>query len=316
MERAMKFRHGPRPLADMTAAVGNTPLVRIRHATREFPGVEIYGKLEGFNPGGSVKDRAALQIIRDALDRGALGPGRTLIDSTAGNTGIAYAWIGAMMGLRVTLVMQPSVAESRKQLTKAFGAEQIFSDPARGGEGALRLCGELVAANPDKYFYADQHSNESNPKAHYLTTGPEIWEQTRGRVTHVVAGVGTGGTIMGTGRRLKRFDPRVQVVGVEPAEPDHSFDGLKHMASATMIPAIYKEAELDDKLLITTDDGWAASERLGREEGLFIGHSSGAAFAGALTIAARLRDRGERGVIVALFADFRERYFEPPSEII
>jgi S-sulfo-L-cysteine synthase (O-acetyl-L-serine-dependent) len=309
------FRHGPRPLADVTAAIGNTPLVRIRHVGRDLPGIEIYAKLEGFNPGGSVKDRAALQIIRDAMDGGTLARGATLIDSTSGNTGIAYAWLGALLGIRVTLVMQASVSEARKQLTRAFGAEQIFSDPVDGSEGAIRMCAELVAADPGRYFYADQYSNESNPRAHFLGTGLEIWEQTRGRVTHFVAGIGTGGTIMGTGRRLKRMNPDIRVVAAEPAEPQHSFDGLKHMPTST-IPAIYKEAELDGKLSITSDDGWAASEQLGREEGLFVGHSSGAAFAAALQIARRMRDRDERGVIVTLFADLRERYFEAPQVIV
>ena len=308
-------RRGPRPLADMTAAVGHTPLVRIRHVARDFPGIEIYAKLEGFNPGGSVKDRTALQIIRDAMDAGLLVRGQSLIDSTSGNTGIAYAWIGALLGLRVTLVMQDSVSEPRKQLTRAYGATQIFSDPEHGSEGAIRMCAELVAASPDEYFYADQYSNASNPKAHFLTTGPELWEQTHGRITHFVAGIGTGGTIMGGGRYLRSMNPKIGVVAVEPAEPRHSFDGLKHMPTSS-IPAIYKEAELDEKLSITSDDGWAATEQLGREEGLFAGHSSGAAFAAALVIARRLRDRGEAGVIVAIFPDFRERYFSPPSVLV
>ncbi|MEJ7598957.1 MAG: cysteine synthase family protein [Kofleriaceae bacterium] len=299
----------------MTAAVGNTPLVRIRHVARELPGIEIYAKLEGFNPGGSVKDRTALQIIRDAMDAGRLVRGQTLIDSTSGNTGIAYAWIGALLGLRVTLVMQDSVSEPRKQLTRAYGAKQIFSDPAHGSEGAIRMCAEIAAASPADYFYADQYSNESNPKAHFLTTGPEIWEQTQGRITHFVAGIGTGGTIMGGGRYLRGMNPKIGIVAVEPAESKHSFDGLKHMPTS-IIPAIYKEAELAEKLSIKSDDGWAATERLGHEEGLFVGHSCGAAFAGALTIARRLHARGEAGVIVAIFPDFRERYFSAPSVIV
>jgi S-sulfo-L-cysteine synthase (O-acetyl-L-serine-dependent) len=310
-----RFRHGPAALPDATAAIGNTPLVRIRHVERDLPGVEIHAKLEGYNPGGSVKDRAALQIIRDGMAAGALARGGELIDATSGNTGLAYAWIGAVLGLRVTLVMQSSVSEPRKQITRAFGVEQIFSDPAHGSDGAIHMCAKIVAAHPGRYFYADQYSNESNPRAHVLGTAPEIWAQTRGRVTHFVAGIGTGGTIMGTGRGLKRCSPAVRVVAVEPAEQHHSFDGLKHMATSK-IPGVYKEAELDEKLSITSDEGWAASERLGREEGLFVGHSAGAAFAGALTIARRLHERGERGVIVALFPDFRERYFEPPSVII
>jgi S-sulfo-L-cysteine synthase (O-acetyl-L-serine-dependent) len=313
---ALTFRRGPHPLADVTAAVGNTPLVRIRHTQREFPGVDLLGKLEGFNPGGSVKDRAGLQMIRDAIDRGQLAGGRTLIDSTAGNTGIAYAWIGALLGIPVALVMQPSVSEARKQITKAFGAQQIFSNAAEGGDGAIRYCHELVARNPDKYFLANQYSNESNPKAHALTTAPEIWNQTAGRITHVIAGAGTGGTIIGTGRRLRQLNPRIKVIAVEPAEPCHSFDGLKHMASAAHVPSIYNTAELDEIIAITSDEGWAATERLGREEGLFVGHSAGAAFAAALKVAQRLHERGEAGVVVTIFADFRERYFAAPSVII
>lgn len=302
----------PVPAHPLLSRIGDTPLLELQRIPE---GVRVFAKVEGANPGGSVKDRAALQIIRDAMNSGKLARGDTLIDSTSGNTGIAYAWIGALLGIRVTLVMQSSVSEARKQLTKAFGAEQIFSDAAHGSEGAIQMCAEIVATDPGRYFYADQYSNESNPTAHFLGTGQEIWDQTRGRVTHFVAGIGTGGTIMGTGRRLKLMNPEVRVIAVEPAESLHSFDGLKHMPTST-IPAVYKEAELEDKLSITSDDGWAASEQLGREEGLFVGHSSGAAFAAALKIARRLRDRDERGVIVTLFPDFRERYFEPPQIIV
>jgi S-sulfo-L-cysteine synthase (O-acetyl-L-serine-dependent) len=311
-EKPLTFRHGPRPLADVTGAVGNTPLIRIREVAREFPNVEVFAKHEGFNPGGSVKDRPALQMIRDSIDAGRLRGGKSLIDSTSGNTGIAYAWIGAALGLRVTLVMPESVTQARKQITKAFGAEQVFSDPMEGSDGAIRLCRKLVEEDPDHYFYPDQYSNESNPKAHYLGTGREIWEQTRGRITHFVAGIGTGGTVMGVGRRLKAFNPRVQVLAVEPAEPLHGLEGLKHMPTS-IVPAIYKEAELDEKLSITTDRGWDIAERLGREEGLFVGHSSGAAVAGALVVAKRLQERGENGVVVVVFPDRAERYFEAHS---
>lgn len=305
----MTFAHGPMPLRDLTGAVGNTPLIRIRQIGREFSGVEIYAKHEGFNPGGSVKDRPALQMIQDALAAGSIDRTKSLIDSTSGNTGIAYSWIGAALGLKVTLVMPESVSRSRKQITKAFGAEQVFSDPMDGSDGAIRLCRNLVAENPEKYFYPDQYSNHSNPKAHYLGTGREIWEQTQGRVTHFVAGIGTSGTVMGTGRRLKECRAGIQVYAVEPAEPMHGLEGLKHMPTS-IVPAIYQEAELDEKLSITTDAGWDLAERLGREEGLFVGHSAGAALSGALVVAARLHQRGERGVVVTLFPDRSERYFE------
>jgi cysteine synthase B len=305
------FRDAGRPLADMTGAVGNTPLVKLRHAS--FGGVDLYAKLEGANPGGSVKDRAALFIIRDAIERGHLREGMTLVDSTSGNTGIAYSWIGARLGIPVALVMQESVTEARKQLTRAFGAEQIFSDPELGSDGAIRLAQKIAAQDPSRYFLADQYSNESNPRAHFQTTAPELWAQTNGSITHFVAGIGTGGTIMGTGRRLRQLNPNVKIIAVEPAEPKHGLDGLKHMATS-MVPAVFKAAELDKKLSISTDQGWEASDTLGREEGLFVGHSGGAAFVGACAIAERLRQRGERGLIVVLFPDMRERYFSaaPP----
>jgi cysteine synthase B len=256
-----------------------------------------------------VKDRPALQMIQDAIAAGRIDRNKSLIDSTSGNTGIAYSWIGAALGLKVTLVMPASVSHARKQITKAFGAEQVFSDPMDGSDGAIRLCRKLVAENPEKYFYPDQYSNESNPRAHYLGTGGEIWEQTRGRVTHFVAGIGTSGTVMGTGRRLKSHNTAIRVVAVEPAEPMHGLEGLKHMPTS-IVPAIYKESEIDEKLSITTDAGWDLAERLGRDEGLFVGHSAGAALAGALIVAARLHGRGERGVVVTVFPDRSERYFE------
>jgi cysteine synthase B len=308
-ESLVIFAHGPLPLPDITGAVGNTPLIRIRQIGREFPGVEIYAKHEGFNPGGSVKDRPALQMIQDALSAGLIDRNKSLIDSTSGNTGIAYSWIGAALGLKVTLVMPESVSHARKQITKAFGAEQVFSDPMDGSDGAIRLCRKLVTESPEKYFYPDQYSNESNPKAHYLGTGREIWEQTRGRVTHFVAGIGTSGTVMGTGRRLKAYNRDVRVVAVEPAEPMHGLEGLKHMPTS-IVPAIYQDSELDEKLSVTTDAGWDLAERLGREEGLFVGHSAGAALAGALNIASRLHESGEKGVVVTVFPDRSERYFE------
>ena len=294
-------------------AVGNTPMVRLPSLESEAPGVQIWAKLDWLNPGGSVKDRAGLFIIRDALDRGLVGPGkpRTLIDSTSGNTGIAYAWLGAALGVRVALVMPENVSEARKQLTRAYGAEQIFSDPLEQSDGAIRLCQELVAAEPERWFYADQYSNPRNPQAHERTTAEEIWRDTRGAVTHFVAGIGTGGTIMGTGRGLRRHGP-VRIVGVEPAEALHGLEGLKHMPSS-IVPPIYREQELDEKLSVSTDSGWEMAERLIADEGLLAGHSAGAAAVGALQVARQLSRAKAPGVVVTLFPDRADRYLAPAA---
>jgi cysteine synthase B len=293
----------------LAQAVGDTPLVRLRSLERG--GVEIWAKLEWFNPGGSVKDRAARQIVREALERGDL-PGRTLIDSTSGNTGIAYAWLGAALGARVALVMPENVSDARKRIARSFGAQVIFSDPLEQSDGAIRLARELVKEEPDRWFYADQYSNEANPRAHEATTAGEIWEATSGRVTHLVAGIGTGGTIMGTCRGLKARSSRVRCIAVEPAEPMHGLEGLKHMA-LSIVPRIYREEELDRKLSIETDEGWDMAERLIRDEGLLAGHSAGAAAAGAVQIARELEAAGETGMIVTLFPDRADRYL-PPAE--
>ena len=291
----------------LAAAVGNTPLVRLH--SLEPAGVEIWAKLEWFNPGGSVKDRAALGIVRDALERGEV-PRKTLLDSTSGNTGIAYAWLGAALGVRVALVMPSNVSDARKRIARSFGAEVIFSDPMEQSDGAIRLARKLAQDEPERWFYADQYSNEANPRAHEQGTAREIWEQTAGRVTHAVLGIGTGGTVMGTGRGLKRLSPRIAVVAVEPAEPMHGLEGLKHMPSS-IVPRIYKEAELDRKLSIDTDAGWDMAERLIRDEGLLAGHSAGAAAVGAVQIAGELAARGESGVVVTLFPDRADRYLVP-----
>ncbi|MGQ0508861.1 MAG: PLP-dependent cysteine synthase family protein [Myxococcaceae bacterium] len=292
----------------ITELVGNTPLVRIRTIGAELSGVEIYAKLEFYNPGGSVKDRAALQMITDA--RAKLQNGKTLIDSTSGNTGVAYSWIGAALGIPIALVMPENVSLARKQIASAYGAQLIYSDPMDGSDGAIRLVRKLVAESPGRYFYPDQYSNEANPRAHYLGTGREIWEQTQGRVTHFVCGIGTGGSVMGTGRRLKTFNPAVKVLAVEPAEPMHGLEGLKHMPSS-LVPAIFNETELDAKLSISTDDGWDMADRLFTDEGLAVGHSSGAALVGALQVAREIHQKGEAGVVVTVFPDRADRYFEP-----
>ncbi|MGZ6123978.1 MAG: PLP-dependent cysteine synthase family protein [Myxococcales bacterium] len=292
----------PVPIGSLTAAVGNTPLVRLR--TLEPPGVEIHAKLEWFNPGGSVKDRAALRIIEEALPDLR---GRTLLDSTSGNTGIAYAWIGAALRIPVALVMPENVSEARKRITRHFGAQIVFSDPLEQSDGAIRMARKLAQEEPGKWFYADQYSNEANPRAHELGTAREIWEQTGGRVTHAVIGIGTGGTVMGTSRGLKARNRAIKIIAVEPAEELHGLEGLKHMASS-IVPRIYRLSELDQKLSVETDAGWEMAERIIRDEGLLAGHSAGAAAVGAVQVARELSGRGEGGVVVTLFPDRADRY--------
>jgi cysteine synthase B len=296
-------------LDSLADAVGNTPLFRLR--SLEPKGVQIHAKLEWFNPGGSVKDRAALQIIREAQAEGQFRKGRVLLDSTSGNTGIAYAWIGAALKVPVALVMPENVSEARKRLARSFGAEVIFSDPLEQSDGAIRLARKLAQDEPGRWFYADQYSNPANPRAHELGTAEEIWRQTEGRVTHFVAGIGTTGTIMGTGRGLRKHAPGVQVIGVEPAEPMHGLEGLKHLPSS-IVPAIFREAELNRKLSVATDEGWEMAERLCTQEALIAGHSAGAAAVGAVRVARELSARGEAGVVVTVFPDRADRYFSPP----
>lgn len=295
----------------LTSRVGNTPLRRIEKLATAFPGVEVHAKLEFFNPGGSVKDRAALQMVKAGLASGALKPGtNTLIDSTSGNTGVAYAWLGAALGFKVALVMPANVSIARKQISLAYGAELLFSDPMEGSDGAIRHVRKLVEGSPQKYFYPDQYSNEGNPQAHYEGTGPEIYAQTGGRVTHFICGMGTTGTVMGAGRRLKEYRSDIQIIGVEPLEPMHGLEGLKHM-DTSLKPGIYEPAALDEKLSVSTDEGWDMAERLAREEGLLVGYSGGAALAGTLKVAERLHAEGRPGVLVTLFPDRADRYFEP-----
>jgi len=295
----------------ITDLIGDTPIVRLRSFERDTPGVELWAKCEFFNPGGSVKDRAAYQMIRDAIRTGLLKQGQTIIDSTSGNTGVAYSLIGGALGFPVTLVMPGNVSWARQKITKAFGTELIFSDPMEGSDGAIRLCRKIVADNPGKYFYPDQYSNLSNPLGHYNSTGREIWEQTEGRVTHFCTGIGTTGTVMGTGRRLKEYRRDIQVFAVEPADALHGLEGLKHMASS-IVPPIYHPAELDGVIAMDTDEAWDVADRLAKEEGLLVGHSSGASLAGGLRLAKKLVAEQRPGVIVTLFPDRAERYFEAP----
>ncbi len=303
-------RHGPAPAESLARLVGRTPLVRLRHVAAGLPGVRVYAKCEFMNPGGSVKDRAALRMIEGALAAGQFGPGRTLVDSTSGNTGVAYAWICAALELRCALVMPRNVSAARKLITRAYGAELIFSDPLEGSDGAIREVRALVEREPDRWFYPDQYGNEENPRAHELGTAVEIAEALGGQVAAFVAGIGTGGTVMGTSRGLRALAPGVRCYAVEPAEPLHGLEGLKHMASS-IVPPIYRERELDGKLSIATADGWAMAERLGREEGLRVGHSAGAAVAGALAVARRLVEEGRGGNVVTVLPDRADRYLEP-----
>jgi cysteine synthase B len=288
----------------LTDLIGNTPLVEIRQLREGIsPGVTIYAKLEGFNPAGSVKDRAAWNMLRRGLDSGALCPGKTILDSTSGNTGIALSMLGAALGYPVELVMPGNVSDERKRIVAAYGARVIFSDPLEGSDGALLLCRELHEAAPEKYFKPDQYFNEANPEAHTLGTGPEIWKQTKQKLTHFVASIGTGGTVMGTGRYLKSVSPNIEVIAIEPDDAFHGLEGLKHMASS-IVPGIYKEQELDRKLGVSTEAAYQMVYRLAAEEGLLVGQSSGAALIGALEVASELKE----GVIVTIFPDFGDRY--------
>lgn len=280
-------------------AIGNTPLIKIKNLGQKYKDVEIYAKAEWKNAGGSVKSRPALKMIEDGEKSGKLTHDKIILDSTSGNTGIAYALIGKIKGYKVKLVMPANVCKERKGLMADFyGAEIVQSSPFEGSDGAILLARKLYQENPDHYFMPDQYNNNSNWQAHYETTAKEIWEQTDHRVTHFLAGIGTGGTIMGNTRRLKEFNPAIQCFAVEPAEELHGLEGLKHMASS-IIPGIYKEDELDGKISVTTEDAYAIVERLEEEEGILVGHSSAAAMAGALQLASRIKS----GVIVTIFPD-------------
>jgi S-sulfo-L-cysteine synthase (O-acetyl-L-serine-dependent) len=297
----------------ITDLIGNTPIVRLRSIDRDFQDIEIWAKCEFMNPGGSVKDRAALQMIRDAIGRGALTADKEIIDSSSGNTGIAYSLIGGALGYRVTLVLPGNVSWARRRISEAFGTTLVFSSPLEGSDGAIVLVRKLVDADPERYFYPNQYGNESNPRGHFQTTGREIWEQTGGRVTHFVTGIGTSGTIMGTSRRLKSYRREIQVYAVEPDDALHGLEGLKHMASS-IVPEIYHPEELDGVLPVSTEAAWDICERLSTDEGILVGHSSGAAVAGAVRLAKELAAAGKPGVIVTVFPDRADRYFEAPLQ--
>src|SRR5271169_4460410 len=285
--------------------VGNTPLLEITRLTAGLipAGVRIFAKLEGFNPGGSVKDRPAKKMLEVGIAEGKLKPGKVILDSTSGNTGIALAMLGATLGYPVELVMPSNVSRERKKIVEAYGAKIHYSDPMEGSDGAIRMCRALLAENPERYFKPDQYNNEANALAHFETTGPEIWRQTRGEVTHLVATIGTGGTVMGTGRFLKSKNRAVQVIAVEPDDAMHGLEGLKHMASS-IVPGIYHENELDDKIQVSTEDAYEMVYALGQSEGLLVGRSSGAAMVAVLKIAQSIRE----GTIVTIFCDFGDKY--------
>ena len=297
-----------RPASSLLDQIGRTPLIRLQRVTRHLPAaVEVYVKAEWFNPGGSVKDRPVLRMITDAERDGRLTVDKTLLDSTSGNAGIAYAMIGAVKGYRVELVMPASASEERKRIIAAYGAKINYSDPLEGSDGAIRAAKEILARAPGRYFQPDQYNNPSNWKAHYDTTGVEILDQTDGRVTHFVAGLGTSGTLMGAGRRLHEADRRIQVIAVEPDAPLHGIEGLKHMATS-IVPGIYDPSVHDQKIEVSTEAGYAIARRLAREEGLFVGESAGAALDAALRVAQGLR----KGVIVVIAPDAGDRYLSTP----
>jgi cysteine synthase B len=283
--------------------IGNTPLLKLSNVTRGLDRVEIYAKAEWFNPGGSVKDRAALSMILDGERSGRLTPEKTIIDATSGNTGIAYAMIGAAKGYRVKLCLPENASRERKRTLQAYGAELVLTDPLEGSDGAIREVRRRYAEHPDLYFYPDQYNNPANWQAHYNTTAVEIYEQTGGRVTHFVAGLGTSGTFVGTGRRLKEFNPGIRLISIQPDSPFHGLEGLKHMESA-IVPGIYDEMLANVDMRVGTEESLDMVRRLAREEGLLVGISSGTAAVGAMKMARQIN----HGVIVAIFPDGGDRY--------
>jgi len=281
--------------------VGDTPLIRLRKIERDVPGVELYAKAEWKNPGGSVKDRPALRMVQEAVSSGALSPGRVILDATSGNTGIAYAMIGASLGYAVTLCVPENITPERKRILRAYGATLVFTDPLEGSDGAIRAAQKMASAEPGRYFYADQYNNDFNWRAHYDTTGPEIIKQVGRTLTHFVAGLGTSGTFIGTGRRLREFNEEIVLASVQPDSPLHGLEGLKHMESA-LVPGIYDPTLADADLRVGTEEAYEMTRRLAQEEGLLVGISSGANLAGALQVAKM------DAVVVIVFCDGGERY--------
>lgn len=297
-------------LDSIADAIGHTPLVRLRKVVPDTSAVQVYLKLELANPGGSVKDRAALRMMRSALEDGRLGRGQTLIDSTSGNTGVAYALLGAALGVPVRLVMPSNVTRPRKDVSRAFGAEIVLSDPMEGSDGAIRQVREIVAADKGRWFYPDQYSNPDNPLAHYFGTGVELLDALGDRLTHFVTGLGTSGTMMGTARRLHEHTRPIRCVAVEPDEAMHGLEGLKHMATS-LVPPIYDPRVPDELVRVSTEDGWNMADALASREGLHVGHSSGANVFAAVRLAHELLARGEEGCIATIACDRGDRYFAP-----
>jgi cysteine synthase B len=286
--------------------IGTTPLLRLERIVADFPNVEFYAKAEWFNPGGSVKDRPAYSMIREGERTGALLPGKTILDATSGNTGIAYAMIGAALGYRVKLCLPSSASPERKQILQAYGVEIVYTPGDEGTDGAIRRVHEIYESDREKYFYPDQYSNPANPAAHYRTTAPEIWQQTQGRITHFIAGLGTGGTFVGTTRRLKELNPAIRCVSFQPDSGFHGLEGLKHMATA-IVPRIYDSKLADEDIPVRTEDAQRLVKRLALEEGILAGVSSGAALWACMETARKLTP-GERAVVVTVFPDSGEKY--------
>ncbi len=283
--------------------VGNTPLLELASVSREVPGVTILGKAEWYNPGGSVKDRPALWMIREGEKSGELSSGKVILDATSGNTGIAYAWIGAALGYKVKLCVPKNASEERKKILRTLGVEVVLTDPGEGSDGAIREARRHYAEDPERYFYPDQYKNPANVRAHYESTAPEIWEQTEGEITHFVAGLGTSGTFVGTARRLKEYNPEIKVISFEPDSPFHGLEGMKHMASA-IVPEIYDPTIADENFGTPTEEAYEMVKRLAREEGILVGLSGGAAVATSLKVAREL----ESGVVVTILPDGADKY--------
>ncbi|MGA8938881.1 MAG: cysteine synthase family protein [Acidobacteriaceae bacterium] len=290
--------------------IGNTPLLQLDRLTAHLPGIQLLGKVEWVNPGGSIKDRAASSIVQAAIREGKLTPGshsKTLLDATSGNTGIAYAMLGSAMNFAVTLCMPSNVSPERKNILAAYGANIIWTDPADGSDGAIRKARELAADQPEKYFYADQYGNDNNWRAHYNGTAKEIWEQTEGRITHFVAGLGTSGTFMGTTRRLHELNPRIQCISMQPDSPFNGFEGLKHMATA-IVPPIYDPTLANRNIDMPTERAYIMAKRLGKMQGLLVGVSAAGAVAASLDIAEEEARAGREAVIVTILCDSADKY--------
>ena len=295
-------------VAEIEAQIGNTPLIGFKRITAHLPkNIQIFAKAEWHNPGGSVKDRPAFEIVRQALADGRLGNGKILMDSTSGNTGIAYAMLGASIGFGVKLFMSEAVSKERIAILKAYGVDIEFTDPMEGSDGAIVAVRELAERDPETYFYADQYNNPANWQAHYKTTGVEIWKQTEGKVTHFVAGLGTSGTLTGTSKRLREYNPDIQIISAQPDIAFHGIEGWKHMPTS-ILPGIYNENLADEDLGITTEDSYEMTRRLAREEGYLVGPSAGAAMVASLNVAERLAENGQSGVVVTLFPDNAYKY--------